>query len=199
MKVLIGTQQVNLVALDPAVDKAIIDIYRACLSGIPANYSKFVTAVTAYLSFLGSSPSLLSKLLATPTVVLRCVNPRTVTRGAFPKHDSQSLLCSIEWLRGPVRFAEAEQPALRRYEDAVRLEQTEQAAKVAERLAPIYDGLGHAGEAAPWRARASPVSRHPDRPSPMPRPTRRARPVQLPPPTIGAHSNPPLLHAPAGG
>jgi len=50
-------------------------------------------------------------------------------------------------------FAEAEQPALECYEDAVRLGATTWSNKMAEKLATIYENLGNEAEAARWKDR----------------------------------------------
>jgi tetratricopeptide (TPR) repeat protein len=50
-------------------------------------------------------------------------------------------------------YAEAEQPALECYEDAVRLGETNWSNKMAEKLATIYENLGNEAEAARWKDR----------------------------------------------
>ncbi len=52
-------------------------------------------------------------------------------------------------------YAEAEQPALKIYEDAVRLGASTWSNKMAEKLATIYENLGNEAEAARWRVRAA--------------------------------------------
>ena len=52
-------------------------------------------------------------------------------------------------------YAEAEQPALKIYEDAVRLGATTWSTKMAEKLATIYENLGNEAEAARWKERTA--------------------------------------------
>ena len=52
------------------------------------------------------------------------------------------------------QYAEAEQPALKCYADAVRFEKTERATTMATSLSAIYEALGNEAEAASWRTRA---------------------------------------------
>ena len=52
-------------------------------------------------------------------------------------------------------YAEAEQPALKIYEDAARLGETSWSSKMAEKLATIYENLGNEAEAAKWKGRVA--------------------------------------------